>query len=276
MTGSDLVVHVKQSPNHYWGRAGQRIWILTPHCVVGQCTAESLGELFARPARRASSTYGIDKDGRIAQYVDEANAPWTTSSYWNDCRAITVEVASDTYDSLVRLGADICRRYGFKRVIYAGNLWTLQNTAWPADALILSCHRWFAATACPGDWLLQREEQLAKDITSEIEEGRDLTKEETITLIEERTPTIVNRILDELARQRRTDNEMPKWAGVEDEFDAAHEHGITDKTRPNDFPTRLESAIMANRARDNAVKAAVETVKAMFLTDADSDVQATG
>ena len=42
-TNSSLVTYTKLSPNH----SGQRthdIDRITPHCVVGQCTAESLGD----------------------------------------------------------------------------------------------------------------------------------------------------------------------------------------------------------------------------------------
>lgn len=45
----------------------------------------------------ASSNYGIGYDGKIGLYVDEKNASWCSSSYSNDNRAVTIEVASDTY-----------------------------------------------------------------------------------------------------------------------------------------------------------------------------------
>ena len=43
-TNSSMVAYKKLSPNH----SGQRthgIDRITPHCVVGQCTAEGLGDL---------------------------------------------------------------------------------------------------------------------------------------------------------------------------------------------------------------------------------------
>ena len=63
-TNSPLVVYTKISPNNS-GQRTHSIDRITPHCVVGQCSAESLGSLFADPARQASSNYGIDKDGRV-------------------------------------------------------------------------------------------------------------------------------------------------------------------------------------------------------------------
>ena len=63
-TNSPLVVHTKLSPNHS-GQRTHSIDRISPHCVVGQCTAESLGSWFASSDRQASSNYGIDRDGRV-------------------------------------------------------------------------------------------------------------------------------------------------------------------------------------------------------------------
>ena len=78
-TNSKLVVHTKLSPNHS-GQRTHSIDRISPHCVVGQVTAESLGNLFARASYQASSNYGIDKDGRVGLYVEEKNRSWCTSS----------------------------------------------------------------------------------------------------------------------------------------------------------------------------------------------------
>ena len=92
-TNSPLVAFTLLSPNH----SGQRTKIIdriSPHCVVGQCSAEGLGDWFHRPSTQASSNYGIDKDGRIGLYVEEKNRSWCTSSNENDQRAVTIECAS--------------------------------------------------------------------------------------------------------------------------------------------------------------------------------------
>ena len=57
-TNSSLVSYTKLSPNH----SGQRTHIIdciTPHCVVGQCSVETLGNIFLPVSRQASSNYGI-------------------------------------------------------------------------------------------------------------------------------------------------------------------------------------------------------------------------
>ena len=95
-TNSPLVVYTKLSPNHS-GKRTHAIDRISPHCVVGQLTAESLGNIFANSSREASSNYGIDKDGRVGMYVEEKNRSWCTSSNSNDQRAVTIECASNTY-----------------------------------------------------------------------------------------------------------------------------------------------------------------------------------
>ena len=104
---------------------------ITPHCVVGQCTAEGLGDWFAKSSTQASSNYGIDRDGRVGLYVEEKNRSWCSSSNANDQRAITIECASDTsepyafrdvvYQTLIKLCVDICKRNGKKKLIWFGD-----------------------------------------------------------------------------------------------------------------------------------------------------------
>lgn len=83
MSNSALVSATIWSPNHSGPRT-HTIDRITPHCVVGQCTIEGLGNLFANPSRYASSNYGIGADGRIGLYVDEGNRSWCSSSNSND------------------------------------------------------------------------------------------------------------------------------------------------------------------------------------------------
>ena len=67
-TNSKMVVYTKLSPNHS-GQRTHSIDRISPHCVVGQVTAESLGSIFAKSTKQASSNYGIDKNGRVGMYV---------------------------------------------------------------------------------------------------------------------------------------------------------------------------------------------------------------
>ena len=93
-TNSSLVSYTNLSPNHS-GQRTHSIDRITPHCVVGQLTAESICGCFTSPSREASCNYGIGKDGKIALCVEEKNRSWCSSSSANDQRAVTIECASD-------------------------------------------------------------------------------------------------------------------------------------------------------------------------------------
>lgn len=95
MSNSPLVNYTKISPNKSSPR-NHKIDTVTIHCVVGQCSVETLGNVFAPTSRQASSNYGIGYDGRIGMYVEEKDRSWCSSNAANDNRAITIEVASDT------------------------------------------------------------------------------------------------------------------------------------------------------------------------------------
>ena len=176
-TNSKMVVCTKLSPNHS-GLRTHSIDRISPHCVVGQVTAESLGSLFAKSSYKASSNYGIDKNGRVGMYVEEKNRSWCTSSNSNDQRAVTIECASDTkspyrmndavYETLIKLCTDICRRNGKKKLLWFGDKKKTLNYSPKADEMVITVHRWFASKSCPGDWLYSRLGDLAKKVTAEL------------------------------------------------------------------------------------------------------------
>lgn len=72
-TNSPLVVYTKLSPNHS-GQRTHSIDRITPHCVVGQLSAESICGCFTSPTRQASCNYGIGTDGRVSLCVEERTA----------------------------------------------------------------------------------------------------------------------------------------------------------------------------------------------------------
>jgi hypothetical protein len=71
------------------------------------------------------------------------------------------QLPTPTWDSLVKLCADVAKRYGFKRVVYTGST---QNN--DADAILLTKHHWFQNTDCPGPWLDGKFERLAREATA--------------------------------------------------------------------------------------------------------------
>lgn len=176
MSNSSMVSCVIWSPNCNSPR-NHRIDRITPHCVVGQASVESLGELFANPGRQASSNYGIGFDGRVGLYCDEGNRSWCSSSAYNDNRAITIECASENYhpyamhevvfNTLVDLCADICKRNGKNRVLWLGH----DNYEPQDNEMLFTLHRWYADTICPGDWLVGRMSELADKVNAKLNSG---------------------------------------------------------------------------------------------------------
>lgn len=189
---SKLVSTVIPSPNH----SGKRIYPLTRvsvHCVVGQCYASTLGNMFAEAGCEASSNYGIGFDGRIGQYLPESYRSWCTSSYDNDNRAITIEVASDTfepyrvteaaYNALIRLLVDICCRNGKKKLLWFGDKAKSLNYSPQPDELVMTVHRWFANKACPGDYLYDLHGTIAAEVTKQLGGTQNVTKQTQIAQV---------------------------------------------------------------------------------------------
>ena len=77
MSNSSLVKYVKLSPNTY-GKRTHAIDTISIHCMAGQLSVESCGNIFAKDSSDASSNYGIGTDGRIAMYVEENKASQCT------------------------------------------------------------------------------------------------------------------------------------------------------------------------------------------------------
>ena len=176
-TNSSMVAYTKLSPNHS-GQRTHSIDRITPHCVVGQCSVETLGNIFYPTSRQASCNYGIGPDGRVGMYVEERNRSWCSSSNANDQRAVTIECASDTtepyafkdivYRTLIKLCVDICKRNGKTKLLWLGDKTkTLGYTPKP-DEMVLTVHRWFANKSCPGDWLYNRLGDLAAKVTAAL------------------------------------------------------------------------------------------------------------
>lgn len=177
MSFSKLATVFIPSPNRNKQRT-EKVIYFTPHCMVGQISAKRCGKLFAEESYGASSNYGIGALGEIGGYVDEEDRSCCSSSAWNDNRAITVECASDVkhpyamnqkvWDSLVNLAVDICERYGKKRMLWFNDKRTTLNYIPKSDEMVITVHRWFAAKACPGDWLYSRLGKFANEVNKRL------------------------------------------------------------------------------------------------------------
>ena len=179
-TNSSLVSYTKLSPNHS-GLRTHSIDRITPHCVVGQCSVETLGNIFLPTPRQASCNYGIGVDGRVGMYVEEKNRSWCSSSSANDQRAVTIECASGTtepyafkdvvYQTLIKLCADICKRNGKKKLLWLGDKDKTLSYEPKSDEMVLTVHRWFANKSCPGSWMYARMGDLAAKVTAKLGGG---------------------------------------------------------------------------------------------------------
>lgn len=235
MSNSPLINYTRLSPNHS-GRRNHVIDTISIHCMAGNASVETCGALFADPSRKASSNYGIGSDGRIALYVDEANRSWCTSSASNDHRAITIEVANNggapdwpvsgkAYSALLDLLTDICRRNNIKELLWKGN----KSLIGQVDKQNMTVHRWFAAKACPGDYLYNRHGEIAAEVNRRLkgeDESVDIAK-----LISEMTNEQAYQLMQKAELHAKTIQE-PSWSKEEGHWAKATANGIVDGTSP--------------------------------------------
>ena len=193
MSNSPLVKYTKISPNRTSPR-NHAIDTISIHCVVGQCSLETLGSIFANSERQASCNYGVSPKGEIGMYVEEKDRSWCTSSGSNDNRAITIEMASDTTHpykvtdaalaGLINLLVDICKRNDIKELKWHGD----PSLIGQVDKQNMTVHRWFANKACPGDYLYNLHPYIASEVNKKLnptEEEEEMTQEQFNTMMNE-------------------------------------------------------------------------------------------
>ena len=173
-TNSPLVSFTKISPNRTKNR-NHAIDTITIHCVVGQCSVQTLGEVFAPTSRQASSNYGVGYDGKIGMYCEEKDRSWCSSNAANDHRAITIEVASDTtepyavnakaYAALLDLVTDICKRNGIKKLVWSTSKNDRVNHL---NGCNMTVHRDYANKSCPGTYLYNRHGEIAAEVNKRL------------------------------------------------------------------------------------------------------------
>lgn len=174
MSNSPLVDYTRISPNKNSPR-NHKIDTITIHCVVGQCTVETLGNIFAPTSRQASSNYGVGTDGKIGMYVEEKDRSWCSSSAANDNRAVTIEVASDTkhpyavndraFAASLDLVTDICKRNGIKKLVWSTKKADRMNHK---NGCNMTVHRDYANKSCPGDYLYNRHGEIAAEVNRRL------------------------------------------------------------------------------------------------------------
>lgn len=175
MSNSSLVNYTAISPYRTSPR-NHSIDTITIHCMAGNFSVETCGNIFQRPNRNASSNYGIGSDGRIGLYCPEKDRSWCSSNRDNDMRAITIEVANDggapdwhvsdkALESLINLLVDICQRNGINALIYSSNK---TDRVKHLNGCNMTLHRDFAAKACPGDYLVSKHPWIAEQVNARL------------------------------------------------------------------------------------------------------------
>lgn len=168
---SNLVEYIRTTKK-YTQRLGT-ISKITIHHSVSVKSGKQIADFFAESTKAASANYCIGVRGDIALSVPEEYRAWTSSNKENDHSAITIEVSNckineeypisdDSYESLINLCVDICQRNNIRSVYYDGT---------PAG--VLTEHRMFAATICPGPYIhnLLKSGKIAKDINDRLDGG---------------------------------------------------------------------------------------------------------
>ena len=237
---SELAEKFIQAKHYSQGRNGMKICKITPHIMASKWTGTRCAEFFAEGTRQASANYCIGKDGDIVCSVKEEDRAWTSTNGNNDRQAITIECANDvlggewhisdaTWNSLVNLCVDVCRRYNFK-LVYDGT----SNGS-------LTRHNMFANTNCPGPYLQSRLEELAEIVNRRLEKEKMIKK-----LCDKYGEENVDKALSYFIEAFINADETSEWA--KEELKEAVELKITDGTKPKLPATREQTAIMITRA----------------------------
>ena len=177
MSNSPLINDTILDPNYYnnrkdplTGRQYKICKITIHHGASVNATAASMARYLKNKNNNGSANYFIGYQGEIVLGVPEEHAAWTSNNKNNDLQAVTIEVAnikgdpnweiSDvSYQRLLDLCVDICRRNG------------LDGLVWTGDSKgTLTTHNMFAATKCPGPYLYSKMPEIAAEVTRRVRE----------------------------------------------------------------------------------------------------------
>lgn len=210
MSNSKLATVTILSPNCSVPRAN-KIDCIVIHHMAGVLTAEQCGNIFANALRQASSNYGVDSNGKVGLYVDESNRSLATSSPAIDNRAVTIEVSNDrtggnwhvsdkALAKTIELCVDICKRNGIKKLNFTGD----KNGN-------LLMHRYFAATACPGDYLASKFPYIANEVNKRLKGELTMTQYEELKGLLTKIGKRLDKIEGEMI-YNYIDKNMPEFA----------------------------------------------------------------
>ena len=242
MPNSSLVTYTRLSPNRTSPR-NHAIDTVTIHCTAGQGTARQILNMSHFTSydsdNGASCNYAVGKDGSIGLCVDEGDRSWCSSNGANDHRAITIEVSSEAVRpykvtekalaALIDLLTDICGRNGIKSLVWSNSKADRVNHRGGCN---MTCHRDFAAKACPGDYLYAMEGDIAAAVNKRLEEREEVTQEQ------------FNAMMEVYLTQQR-EKETSSWS--KEAWEKAASSGVFDGTAPQAPLSREQAALVLDR-----------------------------
>ncbi len=143
---------------------------ITVHHMAGIMNAEQCAKMHQVSSKKQSANYYIGVGGEIVSGVPESRRAWTSGSATNDYKAITIEVSNsrvgdpwpvsdESWNALVELCVDICRRNQIDKLFYTGD-----------KSGNLTIHKMFQNTTCPGPWLEKRMSKLTQQVNAKLEQ----------------------------------------------------------------------------------------------------------
>lgn len=170
-----------------------KITRITIHCTAGgiDVPVKNTVDYFKNPKTQCSSNYVVSGND-VGLSVEEHKRSWCSggtkivtaidgtkhSGNVNDHFAVTIETASDTkgdyavrdttYNTLVKLVIDICKRNNCDTLIYMPKAEEALAHKCKDNEIILTFHRWFANKACPGNYLMSKMPELTATVNKAL------------------------------------------------------------------------------------------------------------
>ena len=149
------------------GKRTKPISVLIPHHNAGVASGENVASFLNTTTRVVSANYVIGQEGEIFETLDESFEPYTTGDRGIDGKGVTFElvnstpapewkITDETFDALVELSIDICKRNGIKEVNYTGD-----------KKGNINLHEWYHQTNCTGPYV----KNLMPEYASRVNEG---------------------------------------------------------------------------------------------------------
>lgn len=183
MSNSKLCTYIDINHTHRTTRKYD-ISRITIHVAAGDLNFDGYSSTLR--GRPCSWNYAVQSDGQIGLFVEECYRAWTTGSNTdprgalNDHRAVTMEVSNkwgsnDGYkvtdaalDAVINLCEDICRRNGKTTLIWLGDVDKSENYSPKSHEMIMTIHKWYDNTSCPGQYLYSKQSHIAKTVTARL------------------------------------------------------------------------------------------------------------